>query len=320
MLQSLIDHTSPEWNYDLIILQSQLSDQSRQQLAALAHGRPHISLRFYDVTEHLKGKDFRCSATYSLATWYRLFAPSIFAAYDRIIYLDADLTLLADVAELYHEETGENWLAGCTDLGIVGDSARQCSRSYFLNTIGVADIMQYVNAGVLLFNLRQMREHNVEQSCVEAALTHRFWCHDQDTLNYVCRGHIHLLDQAWNTFPARGFEQHLTPEQHLLWEHKKAAPRIIHYVGEKPWVNPLSDMACHWWQAAAHTPFYDEVRRAELLSLLGHVAHYPRDLWRYRVCRTLSHITFGKLRRKLKEQKRKLRTRLHLIRSILANV
>ena len=320
MLQSIIDHASPAWNYDLIILHSGLSEKGRKYISSLSDGLQHVSIRFYDVSSFLRGKDFPQNDVYTLATWYRIFAPSIFAEYEKIVYLDVDVVVLADIAELFHEHIGENMLAGCTDLGIVGVSTMRGSRPYFIETIGVTDIMQYVNAGVLLLNIQKMRELGVEKDCIEAALTKHFWNNDQDTLNHICCGHIQLVDPTWNIFPARGFENYLPPEVLSLWKLKKQTPRIIHYIGIKPWDNPFSDMAVHWWQAAAHTPYFDELQRTLLHRLIGHVVHYKRDLRRYRVCRLLSKLTFGKLRKRLTERKRSLRRHLRLIRDIMKGV
>ena len=315
MLQSIIEHASPAWNYDLIVLQCGLSDENHHRLSSLADGADNITIRLYDVSEFILGKSFRHNDIYSLAIYYRLFAPSIFAEYDKIIYLDVDVVALSDIAELYSENIGENWLGGCSDLGIDGDAIQKSTIPYYINTIGVADISQYVNSGVLIMNTGQMRKYGVEQACIKAAITHGFY--DQDALNHVCRGHIHYLDLEWNTFPARGFENYLEPAKYKLWDEKKKHPRIIHYVGEKPWANPFSDMAVHWWQAAARTPYYDELQLTLLHRLIGHVVHYKRDLWRYRVCRILSKLTFGKMKNRLAERKRSLRRHLRLMRSII---
>lgn len=320
MLQSIIDHASPAWNYDLIVLQSGLSEESRQLLTSLAKGKDHISIRLYDVSMLLQGKNFYHNDVYTLATWYRLFAPSIFTAYDKIVYLDADVVVLTDVAELFSEEIGESWLGGCNDLGVAADAVRNNSTPYYLDTIGVSDMAKYINAGVLVFNIRLMRAFDVEQTCIHSAQTHQFRHNDQDTLNHVCRGHIHFLDLAWNTFPDHDFEKYIEPEQAKLWVQRKAAPRIIHYIVEKPWDNPFSDMASYWWQAAAHTPFYDKIQRTLLHTLIRRVMRYKRDVRKYWGVRLLSKLTFGKLRRRLIERKHTLRRELRLTHRITKGV
>lgn len=318
MLQSIIDHASPAWNYDLIVLQSGLSEESRQLFTSLAKGTSNISIRLHDISTLLIGKSFICNDIYSLAIYYRMFAPSIFATYDKIIYLDADVVVLTDIAELYAENIGESWLGGCSDLGVAGDAIKKQRQPYYLNTVGVADISQYINSGVLLMNTYMMRKHGVEQACVKAAIAHQFY--DQDAFNHVCRGHIHYLDLAWNTFPDHDFEKYIEPEQAKLWVQRKAAPRIIHYIVEKPWDNPFSDMASYWWQAAAHTPFYDKIQRTLLHTLIRRVMRYKRDVRRYWGVRLLSKLTFGKLRRRLIERKHTLRRELRLTHRITKGV
>lgn len=223
MLQSLIDHATPEKNYDIIVLHSGLSKSRQQDISSITRGARYLSIRFYDVTAFMQGKMFfRGSENFSLATWYRLFAPTIFSEYDKIVYLDVDTVVLTDIAELYHQNIGEYWIAACTDLAMLGDSLRgKNTHDYILNTIGLIDAKYYVNGGVMLMNLGKMREQGVEQACVEAALHHEYRCYDQDAFNHVCRGHIYYLDLVWNIFPARGFEEDLNESQLIEYKEKR---------------------------------------------------------------------------------------------------
>lgn len=320
MLHTLISHTSQAWNYDLIILEEHLTPSDKEDIQALARGKSNISIRFFNVSAYLKEYTFNLGGTLTLATWYRLFAPSIFQQYDKIVYLDVDIVVLSDIAELYNTDLGEYWLGGYTDWGLFAKAINPDDKRYFREVIGVDDMHNYINAGVLVWNIHQMNRHNVEQKCIEAAQVHRFRHHDQDTLNAVCRGHIRMLEPTWNVFPARGFENALPDKERQQWEQAKEKPNIIHYVDEKPWDNPFSDMAVHWWQGAASTPYYDELQRTLLRRLIGYVVNYKRDVRRYRVWRLISLFTFGNLRKKLTERKRSLRRHLRIARDIIKSI
>lgn len=295
--------------------------EEKAALSALANGRENVSVRFFNVSSYMQGRDFHVNGTLTQATWYRIFAPSIFRQYEKIVYLDVDIIVLEDIAHLYNVDLGENWVGGYTDLIQVSEIARKgensSAASYYYQTVGVNGIHNYVNAGVLVFNIQQMIENNVEQKCIEAALKHKYGHHDQDTLNHVCFGHVHFLEHIWNVFPARGYEKHLPEKDLRLWETAKKAPAIIHYIGDKPWHAPLSDMASCWWKHAALTPYYEELREKHLTAFFDDVAHYAKLRRRYWYYKLLAHMTFGKKHTVYNDEKRAIRRRLYAVRDFL---
>ena len=317
MLQSLIEHTTKAWNYDLIILEEQLTPDDKAAFAGLANGRENISVRFFNVSSHMSGRSFNIGGDLTLATWYRIFAPSIFQHYERIVYLDVDIIVLSDIERLYNVEMGENWLAGYTDLDQVSEIShngeKSSSAAYYREIVGVTGTHKYVNAGVLVFNIQQMIRHNVESKCINAAQKFHFGHHDQDTLNHVCFEHVKFLDSTWNVFPARGFEKYLPSNDYQMWQLAKQAPNIIHYILDKPWQSPLSDMASYWWKYAALTPYYHTLREKHLSSFFNDVLHLSslkREYWYYRL---LSHISFGKRHAVYNERKRAIRKRMQRV-------
>lgn len=324
MLRSLIEHSNSESNYDLIILEERLTPEEKETLSALAKSRANISVRFINVSSYMQGRDFNVNGTLTLATWYRIFAPSIFRRYEKIVYLDVDIIVLSDIARLYNVDLGENWVGGYTDLIQVAEIARKgdnsASGSYYRDTVGVKEIHNYVNAGVLVFNIQQMLRHDVEQKCIDAALKHRFGHHDQDTINHVCHGHVHFLNHKWNVFPARGFEKHLPDADYRLWRAAVESPDLVHYVLDKPWQAPMSDMASYWWKHAALTPYYEALREKHLSAFIGDVAHYSKLKRKYWYYKLRAHLTFGKKHTIYNDEKRDLRRKLNAVRDFITHL
>ena len=56
-----------------------------------------------DVSEFTSKADLRESLHLSIETYYRLFIPLILPQYEKVLYLDSDMIILADVADLYNE-------------------------------------------------------------------------------------------------------------------------------------------------------------------------------------------------------------------------
>ena len=314
MLHSLISHSSPEWNYDLFVLEENISQDRKDQLLGLAEGRSNVSVRIINVARQLAGKELHLEGGIARATWYRILAPSIFSAYDKIIYLDLDIVVCDDIAKLWQEELGENWLAGCSDWALYGTSGRDAD--YYLHDIGVAELTQYVNGGVLIYNLHQMRQHGIEQKCLEVGVQKKFRLLDQDALNHTCRGHVKLLDGKWNIFPARGYETSLPPGIYERWMQTKKNAAILHYIGEKPWDNPRSDQAQLWWAHARCSPSYEVMLQNCTLNYAQDMADYARNRRLFFIYKLLSHLTFGALHLKLNDRKNALRYKINRVRRL----
>ena len=47
-----------------------------------------------------------------------LFIPSIFPEYDKVIYLDSDIVVNCDIAELYNKDMGDNIIGAVKDMTI----------------------------------------------------------------------------------------------------------------------------------------------------------------------------------------------------------
>lgn len=122
MLYSILVNGSKSNNYDILFLHSGISSGNANQLQKMARRFENCSLRFVDVTEQVNGYHFYTEAgpdkeRLTKETYYRLLLPELLTEYSRVLYLDGDMIALTDVAELYHTELGESYIAACRDLG-----------------------------------------------------------------------------------------------------------------------------------------------------------------------------------------------------------
>ena len=327
-LQSLLDHTNAEKLYDIIVLQDGLSEQHRTLLSSQCTSYPNVSLRYHDVPEELKGYDFQLNML-PIATYYRICAPGIFAKYEKIVYLDVDICVLSDVGELYAATLGDNMVGACRDYGMM--RLMQVKewpqlRSYLTDTLGMANPTDYVNAGVLIFNIKACIEQNFTQRMLDVISSHKTEFGDQDMLNEVCQGTICFLDPAWNS--AYRVDKAYVPEA-LYEAHLQGlrSPKIVHYMGgqnSKPWNSARYNEAALWWQYALQCPYAGALlnRRLHLINRqLGELSRklegygsfwqYKRRYWKYKL---LSRITFGKTRRRYKQLRREMKAILKTIR------
>jgi lipopolysaccharide biosynthesis glycosyltransferase/GT2 family glycosyltransferase len=146
-------------------------------------------------------------------TLYRLLIPSTINE-DRLLYIDADAIVNGDLSEFYNMDLGENLFAGCIDTGI---------QQVHLNATGLTKTDVYINAGVALWNLKAIRELNLEETWIREINNKYYPCHDQDLINMTGRYHIVPVDPKYNVS--------LSTSLKVKYEDVK----IMHYAGKKPW-------------------------------------------------------------------------------------
>ena len=354
-LQSLINNSNNERHYDIVILHTKLSDKNKGLLLNQASNHPNISVRFYNMTRHIGGKNLHTTNSKPLASYCKLYIANILQNYNKVIYLDSDTIVCRDIADMYDIQIGDAWVAAVRDYDLM---ARFRLKDYTIgakwpNNLNIDDLFtEYHNSGVLLLNLSEMRNHQIGDKLIDEA-EHNIYDHfDQDILNKVCRGHILSLDSAWNVIHDAGLRKkgmaRIPAKYYRKWlEKDRSQPSIVHYVGsDKPWKNPNVDMASLWWSCARQTAFYEEIVYIYLKAaaanhttktvaalddklresntahhamkiMMQDVLNYSRIQRRYFLYRFASHITFGKLKQNYWKKKRELKTRLVRIREFL---
>ena len=266
-LRSLIDHVSEDYNYDVVLLQTDVTKENRAILSGMIEGYNNVSLRFFDVSGMIRDYDLRANAHISVETFFRFLIQAILPGYDKVLYLDCDLIVNADVAELYQTDVEGYMLAAALDPEIQGHlngASREIGR-YIANELKLRNPYEYFQAGVLLFNEKQMREaYSLEQWLTFASVPYKF--SDQDVLNRYCEGRVKFLDMAWNLITDCDHTRvshiivHAPQEIQQAYHKAHAAPKLIHYAGHrKPWHKPTEDMAQYFWSALRKTPYYEEV-------------------------------------------------------------
>ncbi len=128
-----------------------------------------------------------------------MFLPELYPQYDKILYLDSDITIVGDISELYNTDMGTNLVAAAPDDIIQYNKVFQ---DYAELVVGVESYTKYFNAGVLLMNLDQLRKFKFQEKFIYLLTTVRFSvAQDQDYLNRLCKGRVTLVDRQWDCMP-----------------------------------------------------------------------------------------------------------------------
>ncbi|WP_415182837.1 glycosyltransferase family 8 protein [Phaeovulum sp.] len=169
---------------------------------------------------------FGTDARRTMSMYLRLLLPDAFAgAYDRILYLDADIYVQGgDLSALLAVEMGPNPVAAVRDNQQWRTPGRMPAE-FKAAGLGVAP---YFNSGVMLIDCARWQADAVLNHCIEfgTACKGRLLRHDQTLLNCVLHRHWAELSPVWNwqySWAARLFEA-------------MQGAHIVHFIGPlKPW-------------------------------------------------------------------------------------
>lgn len=265
-LASIMQNATSANNYDVLLLTSDISSENRDIMLQMVQERPNFSLRFVNPARLLEGYTFYTRAHFSLETYYRLVLPELLPEYDRILYLDSDMVVESDVAELYHTPLGDHLVAACRDADSAGlyNGYEPRKKKYVDEVLQLKKPYDYFQAGTLVMNLAAFRETYTTAQILKFSAKEKWELLDQDILNVLCEGRVQYVDIRWNVMTdyAGLRVKEIIPQapQWLcnMYMEARKNPHIIHYAGaDKPWKKPDMDMASRFWKYARLTPFYE---------------------------------------------------------------
>ncbi len=247
-IKSMLDNASSDYFYNVHVVHNGLTSQNMEKLKSLKTENSEII--FSEMTHNLeciedKVENKLRTDTFTLAIFFRIFIPEMFKEYDKAIYIDADTCIVGDISKLYNTDLEGNLIGGCVDKSIVGIKPIE---EYFTNGVGV-DYHEYINSGVLLLNMKKLRERKIADKFLYLFNKYHFENVDPDQayINAMCKGNIKFLDNRWDVMPTKGG---------TLVDN----PGIIHYnLFLKPWHYSGIMYEQEFWDYAKKTPYYDEI-------------------------------------------------------------
>ena len=255
-IYSILANSSSEFTYKFYIFHSGLAQASQDLIKNNQAYRRYANyaINFVDVSRNIENAGFYSQDRFSVETWFRLLIPEILHKYDKILYLDCDLIVQQNIADLFQTDLGNNCIASVRDF--VGVKPKDLNR---IVGLGV-EPEKYFNSGVLLFNVKVCNELGLKNKSLSTLNTVKgLDCPDQDILNIVCKNHVLLLDAKWNyTWHLLLYQVRLSANDKREYEQIMQNPAIIHYTSPlKPWNYAFCPFADNWWQYALKTGLFD---------------------------------------------------------------
>lgn len=228
MLDSLYAHGPGP--VDLYLLYSDVTPESRERLGQYLeeHGG-----RFHPV--FVDGTAFRDAPVFGYfpkEMYYRFLCGSLLPeTEERALYLDPDILIRGDIAPLYGMDFQGNSIVGVPDYAVNHMLADKKA------AIGLPEGYDYINSGVLLFNLKKMRaEFSLDRFIgLLEEYRERISYPDQDVMNLCFRDDIRPAPRIYNFNTGYGTAWNLLLFV-LKLRHDEEEPVIVHYMGRlKPW-------------------------------------------------------------------------------------
>ncbi len=310
-IKSLVENSSEDNNYDIVILYSNVDEYNRKRLKSLE--QKNVSIRFYDMTDLMEEykDDWYVHSNWSDAVYYRFYIPQIFINYSKVVFLDADTIIKFDISELFNMDIGTNQLAAVQDIPRMQDND---FHSQFIKEKLEIKCCQYFNAGVLVFNLKYINNKTFLEHSMEALkkLENPFF-QDQDVFNYIFKNNVYYLDNSYNTsWNCVHFwtncRENLPKEIYAKYHLSLMKPKIIHYAGAyKPWKQPWLAFSEHFWYYARQTIFYEEIiykntKNNSSRTIVRNAINRRKIYLQYLRCKLLKLLTFGNTRKHYKEK------------------
>ena len=192
---------------------------------------------------------------WTIGTLYRLFIPEVLDL-DKVIYLDSDILVNLDIKNFWDIDFEGKSLVGATPIPLRAnfDGMLEKCRRKFMGS----DSESYVNAGVLIMNLRKMRERgSIFKIAVDFMLAKKSLVlyPDQDALNSIFSGDVKLVSGRFN--------------------HSRVADAlsdcIIHVTGNwKPWSGVLGRQVDRlYWKMLIRSAWGENLTSDELIDKIN---------------------------------------------------
>ena len=202
------------------------------------------------------------NAPFSNAAYLKLLLPSLIGE-DKVIFLDSDTLVGKCLADLYNWDLRDYVVGGVFSDGM----------DIFLNGEDIFGYKssEYLNTGVLLMDLKKLRQIDFLNKCKKAynKFASRLKFADQDIINLVLTSQKTVLPERFNVFMKFSDDQH-TIEKKI----NKLENSILHFVGDvKPWQSWNLPRFCEIWEKFARLAGKENIRLTPITNLSQIIKH-----------------------------------------------
>lgn len=233
---SLLENNK-DFTIKLYLISDNIFAESIQKIERLVkqHGGELVVINFSDISYGLENAQIFSG---SKTTYARLFLPDVIDE-EKLLYIDCDTLIMGSLNELWGMDMDNLYVAGVQDMVV----------PHIRYGIGLDHSAPYLNAGVLLMNIKKMKLDGLLKKSVNylKEMNGLVPCHDQGIINHVCKEFINVISPDYNVmtpmfyYSANEIKSFYELEEYYSAEEIKAAcktPKIIHFTAGwyiRPW-------------------------------------------------------------------------------------
>lgn len=249
-MHSLMHFADKKYDYTInLLVPGDLPDQHIEFIKSLEKTYDNLLIKVINMGDAFCESKIVLKHT-SKPTMYRLLLSELLPDCDRCIYVDGDVLICRDLSELFDLDIDSYYIGAVRDI----EAAKYITRFDYKSSRPNPD--NYINAGVLVMNLKKIREDNLVRTFLDLAKERLIFA-DQDIINIACKDKILFLELKYNALVKYRFlnykENHYSDfitkyfsveEIHEAIDH----PAIIHYAQPvKPWHTPYVYKGEYWF-------------------------------------------------------------------------
>ena len=236
-ISTILKKANPNDEYCFYIISSSLSDGNKSNFLKLNKLR-NAQYEFIQVNDE-EFTPFTNNPLGNVAN-YRLKIPELISE-EKVLFLDVDLVIRSDIAELYSYDISDYYSAGVED-----------KQFEMRERIKLPPDQQYTNGGVLLMNLDKLRKNNFYELS-RKMLSEKTYLNDQDAVNEFSGNKLLKLPLKYNVMLVIGKNKYRNRREEYLQAIQN--PVILHLSACKPW-DTVPQLCPVEWKIAA-----DEVQK-----------------------------------------------------------
>lgn len=233
ILLNSIQYTNPNETFDIYILHKNLEDEDVEKVCQ-GLNLEKFFIHAIKIPESEIDKFPVYEKRYPVEIYFRIFATKYLPSkVDKILYLDTDTVVINPLKELYETNFDGNYFIATTHI-------RKLLHKFHEIRLNIKEDEPYINTGVLLINLQELRKQNVEKEVIEYVKKNKkkLMLPDQDIISSIYGNKIKLVDGLKYNLGDRSLKLYnlSNPKNQitLKWICKNTV--VIHYYGRnKPW-------------------------------------------------------------------------------------
>jgi len=165
------------------------------------------------------------------------------------LYLDGDTIIKSDLLSLFFTDVSDKYAAVVEDI-----KPKLVYKPSILTKLSIESHEAYFNSGVMLLNLKKIREDNVIDKLFSYRRNGLNFFMDQDALNVVFSGKVNYLPLKYNflttlqeIFSIEEVNMNYLEASYASYDDVATKAEVVHFASKnKPWSGHRNDFTAYW--------------------------------------------------------------------------